>query len=184
MSRAGEYWTHSCSTSFPCEECGKVYHNKNSLGVHRHREHRQSGQKNTGTTSFSCEECGKICHNKNSLYIHRHRHKKAGQKYTCDECGKQFDLEDSFKKHLRVHQPMTQCPQCGKMVRNIRQHISISHTEDDQKRVQCQDCGKGFARKDYLDKHIMNVHLKLRPHKCRYEGCDMSYNDYSNRDQH
>ena len=117
-----------------------------------------------------------------SLYLHRHR--QSSQKYTFDECGKQFDLENSFKKHLRVHQPMTQCPQCGKMVRNIRQHISISHTEDDQKRVQCQDCGKGFARKDYLDKHIMNVHLKLRPHKCRYEGCDMSYNDYSNRNQH
>ena len=34
-----------------------------------------------------------------------------------------------------------------------------------------------------LEIHRMNVHLKLRPHKCRY-GCDISYNDTSNRNAH
>ena len=29
----------------------------------------------------------------------------------------------------------------------------------------------------------MNVHLKLRPYKCRF-GCDFGYNDFSNRNAH
>ena len=29
----------------------------------------------------------------------------------------------------------------------------------------------------------MNVHLKLRPYKCRY-GCEFAYNDRSNRNAH
>ena len=57
------------------------------------------------------------------------------------------------------------------------------HTPDEKKKFQCQDCGKGFAQKDSFEAHRMSMHLKLRPHKCRY-GCDMAYNDVSNRNQH
>ena len=37
--------------------------------------------------------------------------------------------------------------------------------------------------KQKLEIHRMNVHLKLQPYKCRY-GCDIAYNDVSNRNQH
>ena len=40
-----------------------------------------------------------------------------------------------------------------------------------------------LVKKDTLESHRMSMHLKLRPHYCRY-GCDMSYNDTSNRNQH
>jgi len=48
---------------------------------------------------------------------------------------------------------------------------------------QCQDCGKGFMAPHKLEIHRMNIHLKLRPYKCRY-GCAFSYNDSSNRNAH
>ena len=70
------------------------------------------------------------------------------------------------------------------MVRNLDYHIKVMHTDDKDKRFQCIDCGKGFIYKDSLEKHKMNVHLKLRPYICRYDGCDVSYNDASNRNQH
>ena len=57
------------------------------------------------------------------------------------------------------------------------------HTLDKDKSFQCTDCGKGFALKKCLHKHTMNVHLKLRPYKCRY-GCEFAYNDSSNRNAH
>ena len=58
------------------------------------------------------------------------------------------------------------------------------HTDDRDKRFQCIDCGKGFIERNKLEKHKMNVHLKLRPYICRVDGCDVSYNDASNRNQH
>ena len=79
---------------------------------------------------------------------------------------------------------MNPCPQCGKMVRKLEDHILLVHTDDRDKKVQCKDCGKGFNNNSQLDNHRMNVHLKLRPHTCRYDGCDVSYNDRANRNQH
>merc|ERR1719438_559669 len=62
-------------------------------------------------------------------------------------------------------------------------HMRTTHTLDKDKSFQCTDCGKGFALKKSLVKHTMNVHLKLRPYKCRY-GCEFAYNDMSNRSAH
>ena len=61
--------------------------------------------------------------------------------------------------------------------------MKTTHTPDDQKKHQCQDCGKGFISKNGLKEHRMNVHLKLRPYKCRY-GCEFAYNDRANRNCH
>ena len=59
------------------------------------------------------------------------------------------------------------------------------HIPDEQKDFVCnvENCKKGFYIKHLLDKHMMNVHLKLRPYTCRY-GCEFAYNDKSNRDAH
>ena len=84
---------------------------------------------------------------------------------------------------MRVHADLTPCPQCGKSVRSLDNHILRTHTEDGLKKYQCQDCEKGFISLGALEKHRMNVHLKLRPFQCRY-GCDFGYNDISNRNAH
>ena len=57
------------------------------------------------------------------------------------------------------------------------------HTPDELKKFQCKHCGKGFWLQNALDIHIMNMHLKLKPYNCRY-GCEISYNDKSNRNHH
>ena len=72
---------------------------------------------------------------------------------------------------------------CGINVRNVKDHIKAVHTEDDKKPFQCQDCGKGFIKDDQLQRHRINIHLKTYPYHCRY-GCDVRYNDASNRRQH
>ena len=75
------------------------------------------------------------------------------------------------------------CPICGSKVKNLSTHIRHVHTPDDQRKFQCQQCGKGFDQMTSLDKHMMNIHLKLKPYNCRY-GCDISYNDKGNRNHH
>ena len=80
-------------------------------------------------------------------------------------------------------QVLINCPQCGLMVRLLDSHIMDVHTPDHMKTYQCPDCGKGFSSSTSLKTHRMNVHLKLRPYRCRY-GCEDSYNDTSNRNSH
>ena len=66
----------------------------------------------------------------------------------------------------------------------MKSHMA-QHIPDEQRNFVCNidDCGKGFTIKSSLNKHLMNVHSKLRPYKCRY-GCIFAYNDKSNRDAH
>ena len=84
---------------------------------------------------------------------------------------------------MKSHEEKMPCPECGERVRHLKQHMRSVHTPDELKKFQCQDCGKGFEDKKKMEIHRMNIHLKLRPYNCRY-GCNISYNDTSNRNAH
>ena len=62
-------------------------------------------------------------------------------------------------------------------------HIFRSHARDDEKPHQCSICGRGFLSPHSLREHIMVVHEKLRPFKCRYE-CGMTMSCIGNRNKH
>ena len=195
-------------TEVTCEICGKTLKTRQRYYVHRDKEH---GKKkivipegmercrkckefvsikdiddHSCQNQFPCEICGKIYYNVDTLRSHvntKHRKDESESKYSCHQCGKTVGKHDLIN-HLKTHDPMNPCPQCGKLVRNLSDHIEVMHTDDRDKKFQCKDCGKGFKDNYCLGKHRMNVHLKLRPHKCRHDGCDVSFNDISNRNQH
>ena len=102
----------------------------------------------------------------------------------CQICGAEF-TSTYYKSHLKTHDEKTVCNICNKEVSKtgLKEHMRRMHTKDEEKMFQCPDCGKGFTKLYALDKHKMNVHLKLRPYKCRY-GCTFAYNDISNRNAH
>ena len=141
------------------------------------------------TCDFSCKEPGcediKI-NTKTSLNFHKYRfHEKMD--LACEDCGETFKHTTFFKRHKRIlckEAKLPVCKICGKSFRKMKQHMA-QHIPDEQRDFVCHigNCGKGFPFKRLLDKHTMNVHLKLRPYKCRY-GCEFGYNDSSNRDSH
>ena len=136
--------------------------------------------------SVVCSICGKLMKSQSSLASHItniHGEFRVEDIETCHICGKKLKNATRLKTHLQSHREKIPCPQCGILVRDLQSHIAAVHTSDQDKRFQCQDCGKGFNGKKKLEDHRMNVHLKLQPYKCRY-GCDFGYNDISNRNQH
>ena len=105
-------------------------------------------------------------------------------KVSCEKCGKVFDSYIYLADHVKyVHAEKKACKLCGAVVKHLDDHMLNVHTEDSKKSRQCQYCGKGFLDQQKLDRHVMSMHLKLKPYKCRY-GCDIAYNDYSNRNHH
>ena len=57
--------------------------------------------------------------------------------------------------------PTKLCTICGKMFRNLPVHMHLHRRPD----FKCQDCGRKFARSDYLTEH-QRVHSNERPFLC------------------
>ena len=101
----------------------------------------------------------------------------------CELFGKEFTSYISKKEHIKyVHKEKQACPMCGKLIADLKDHIGSVHTEEHDKKHNCEVCGKGLMNSRDLKVH-MNCHFNLTLFRCR-EGCDVAYSDRSNRNQH
>jgi len=100
----------------------------------------------------------------------------------CQFCDKKYNALKMSAHVKKVHVECI-CNICGAKVKNLQVHVKTMHVADEQKKYKCDMCPKGFHERNRLENHKMNVHLKLRPYKCRY-GCEFGYNDLSNRNAH
>ncbi|XP_073467728.1 uncharacterized protein [Aquarana catesbeiana] len=171
---------------FSCTECGKCFHFKSGLDVHKrshtgekpyscpecgkyfsHISHLYRHQKShTGVKSLSCSECGKCFSQMYNLHTHQRSHR--GEKpYSCHECGKCFSRKSSLYTHQRLHtgeKPLS-CSECGKCFldkSNLKTH-QRSHTG--QKAYSCPECGKCFSRNSSLYTH-QRSHMGEKPYSC------------------
>ena len=160
-----------------CPKCNKIV---KSLDQHK-CEPKKKRQASKNVKRVVCQECGKEC-SVNNLYYHMKKYHDT-EECSCHKCGKKYRDRMSLRDHLRDCMKSEQCNLCGIMVLRMKDHIRSVHTAEEDKRFVCNLCGKGFYEQRKLENHKMNVHLKLRPHRCRY-GCDIGYNDTSNRNAH
>ena len=165
---------HKC-ISIACDICDKSFYSEKGLITHKATIHDKR-------FVCTCDLCGKQFTKKDNLKIHIQQY-HTNQKFQCSICDLEFKTEKNLKSHAQVHSAKTMCTICGISVRKIENHMSISHNIGEAK-YHCDQCGKGFMAKRAMKQHEMNVHLKLRPYVCRYEGCEFRYNDTSNRGFH
>eukprot|EP00092_Neocalanus_flemingeri_P069517 GFUD01085206.1.p1 GENE.GFUD01085206.1~~GFUD01085206.1.p1 ORF type:complete len:307 (-),score=43.89 GFUD01085206.1:46-966(-) len=161
-----------------CEHCRKIVKNPNP---DTHNCAPIVRKQRTGP--FICKFCDAVFRTNGAVFYHE-KTVHSDTPSECNLCEKVFRSYLQLKDHMKkVHVEKTACNICGVLVKDIKDHHETVHLDDVHKKFRCEECGKGFNENQKLNDHKMNVHLKLRPYKCRY-GCEMAYNDRSNRNQH
>ena len=156
----------------PCSEEGCQSSFETKMKLERHlKTHKQI-----------CNFCGFEGKSAQHLRGHfeRHHDTKAVQ---CPDCGEMQGNKHELSKHKKKRHTRKTCNLCGAEVKDLAIHMRNQHVSDDQARYKCEYCQKGFMDKPLMEKHIMNVHIRAQPYKCRY-GCENAYNDKSNRAAH
>lgn len=157
------YW-HSSKLDYICHKCGKKYRSKHALDLHDKKEH-------GGVRDLECNICGKKFFQK--MHLKRHIdgiHKKL-RPHKCEYCGKDFSKRTHLVTHWRTHTNETPygCDMCGdrfKLKLSLKSHLKRVHNFEEEERVFCNICHRGFTSEQGLKAHINSrVHEGM---KCQY----------------
>ena len=152
-----------------CEICGEKVTGAKNYNSHKKRSH---------TGSWPCPVCGKVF--KSQYHLRTHNIRQGTCYVSCNRLSRSrqltlyhADFGTRLNLHIMNNNSFSSCvfPICR------------SHARDDEKPHQCSICGRGFLSPHSLREHIMVVHEKLRPFKCRYE-CGMTMSCIGNRNKH
>ena len=113
-----------------------------------------------GGKLLKCQDCDKVFTVPSAFTAHIKSH--AHSKNRCDVCGKVFTRSWLLKGHRRTHTgerpfpcPHKGCEKAFADKSNLRSHLMIHTTT--HKNYTCKKCGRAFAQKRYLHKHMLEV---------------------------
>ena len=103
---------------------------------------------------LNCAKCGKEF----KALKRKNEHAKTCGGVKCEICGQTLSCNKSLREHMNSrHSTNFRCAHCLKCfggLGKLNQHMAV---HDDSKRVECEKCGKKFARKSNC-KHHMKTH--------------------------
>ncbi|XP_069873426.1 zinc finger X-chromosomal protein-like [Dipodomys merriami] len=148
------------------------------------REARQHGFINPGSKRHQCWYCDHRSSSSGDLKRHIISVHTKEYPHKCDMCGKGFHRPSELKKHAAVHtdEKMHQCRHCDfKISDPFLLSSHILSVHAKDPPFRCKRCRKGFQQQDELEKH-MNTHSGRKVFQC--EHCEYSTTDASGFKRH
>ena len=150
---------------FTCDQCGQSFAQKESFKMHCLREHSNPQEREKHKTSCHFPDCTYSSFWKRSVEEHYERVHLKIKKFECHQCGKTFSYRRKMEEHINgVHLNLKpyKCDVCdfATAYKNIHyEHKKVAHGNQ---RFDCPHCNHSARYKGNLDKHIQNVHKKLK----------------------
>lgn len=158
--RPGEVYT--------CDMCGKTYNNFISISAHCTQVHKAIGD-------LPCEHCHRLFKSSGNLQRHILTIHHNLRPHICHVCAKAFNSNSKLMNHLKTHEEPEECKICGKLARNMKEHVKRHNQTDNRIFLACPTCGKLYD-KNVLAVHIHRVHGKsFNGNIFRCDDCDINY---------
>ena len=141
---------------YPCDcvVCGVELHNNMDNINHQCEQERK----------YECEVCKKRFKRRTHLDIHARIH--SGLKpYPCNFCPQRFPTKTAHRVHVRKHtgeRPFVcPVPGCNSSFKQKMHMLRHQRTHTGSRPFVCEICGRAFAQKSSLTRHVRGVHVPL-----------------------
>ena len=149
---------------YSCEDC-----NVHNLSFRMHSRHLFEQHEQT-----LCTHCGVNFEDFKVFWVHQESHK---EKHICDICSNEFRSSIYLRNHKRTIHSITDdkynnrfcqiCPECGKSVDSLKQHMQLIHSPH---KLRCPHCEFQTPYKNNLKNHIENKHTGGNIKNCPFCG--------------
>ena len=149
-----------------CSHCDISFTTKHKLDTHIKTNHMNMDNK------AKCDICSKLI-SSNHLKLHIDTVHFDLMRVNCIHCKKSFVTKSDMKKHVqRIHiTGKKKCEFCSKLISRKYFKHHINQFRHDLNRINCSQCEKSFATKEYMKKHVQIVHMN-KNYKIKCEKCE------------